>query len=176
MYCDTLYSVAMIGARILDPNEIHFLRALTDARALSCTKGSAAGCLSFRRGLARLHGRLMRGLARNSVGAKKFTVVKTLVADPIAENPKAATALINLCTKLLRDQEADPRAVEDGAFVDKLAECDQQAGTALRPAPSRRRARRNPENERPRHAPPSEPRVLRSNGLSRPKRWARTGR
>ena len=72
----------------------------------------------------------MRGFARNSVGAKKFTAVKTPVADAIAGNPKAATALINLCKKLLRDQEADPRAVEDGAFVDKLAECDRQAGTA----------------------------------------------
>ena len=30
MYCDTLYSVATIGARILDPNEIHLLRALRD--------------------------------------------------------------------------------------------------------------------------------------------------
>jgi len=78
----------------------------------------------------RLHGRLVRGFARNSVGAKKFTAVKTPVADAIARNPKAATALINLCKKLLRDQQADPRAVEDGAFVDKLAECDRQAGTA----------------------------------------------
>ena len=34
MYCDTLYSVAMIGARILDPNEIHFLNCHQGANSV----------------------------------------------------------------------------------------------------------------------------------------------
>ena len=66
---------------------------------------------------------------------KQRAVVKTLVAASIAGDPKAATALINLCTKLLRDQETDPRAAEDEAFVDKLASRERQAGTGAVSSP-----------------------------------------
>lgn len=51
---------------------------------------------------------------------KQRAIVKQLVAGSIAGDPKTATVLINLCAKLFRDQEADPRATEDEAFVDKL--------------------------------------------------------
>ncbi|MGO9390702.1 DUF5681 domain-containing protein [Rhodoblastus sp.] len=70
---------------------------------------------------------------------KQRAIVKRLVAASLDGNPKATTALINLCVKLLPDQETDPRAAENEAFVDKLAERE----TAAEP----RRARRNPEND-----------------------------
>ncbi len=66
---------------------------------------------------------------------KRRAIVNQLVAASIG-NPKAATALINLCAKLFRDQEADPRAAEDEAFVDKLAARERQAEIDTDSSPS----------------------------------------
>lgn len=57
---------------------------------------------------------------------KQRAVVRALVGASIDGNAKAASALIGLCAKLFRDQEADPRVAEDEAFVDKLAERKRQ--------------------------------------------------
>ena len=58
---------------------------------------------------------------------KQRAIVKMLVSASLDGNPKATTALINLCVKLLPDQETDPRAAENEAFVDKLAERETAA-------------------------------------------------
>jgi Family of unknown function (DUF5681) len=58
---------------------------------------------------------------------KQRAIVKNLVAASIHGDSKAAIALINLCAKLCPDQEADPRAMEDEAFVDQLVEREREA-------------------------------------------------
>ncbi len=47
-------------------------------------------------------------------------ILRRLVADALAGDSKVGLALIGVCAKLFRDQEADPRAAEDDAFVEKL--------------------------------------------------------
>jgi len=54
--------------------------------------------------------------------------VKKLINEAISGDSKDASALISLCARLFPDsEEADPRAAEDDAFVDKLAERERQA-------------------------------------------------
>ena len=67
---------------------------------------------------------------------KQRAIVKQLVAASIAGDAKAASALISLCAKLFRDQEADPREADDEAFVDKLAERERQAEISTVSSPS----------------------------------------
>ena len=64
----------------------------------------------------------------SKVCTKRRAIVKKLVADSISGDAKDASALISLCAKLFPEyEEADPRAAEDDAFVDKLAERERQA-------------------------------------------------
>ena len=55
----------------------------------------------------------------------KRAIVKRLVAAA-KEDAQLAISLINLCAKLSRDRGADPRAAEDEAFVEKLADRETQ--------------------------------------------------
>ena len=61
---------------------------------------------------------------------KQRAIVKKLVAASLGGDGKAAIALITLCAKLFRGQEADPRAAEDEAFVDKLVERNAEINAA----------------------------------------------
>lgn len=92
-------------------------------------KGRPKGAVSFKSDLLE---ELSETIAvRQGSGEVRITkqrlIVKKLVAASIDGDPKAASALISLCVKLFRDQEVDPRAAEDDAFVDKLAEREQPA-------------------------------------------------
>jgi hypothetical protein len=59
---------------------------------------------------------------------KRRALVKKLINEAISGEAKDASALISLCARLFPDSdEADPRAAEDDAFVEKLAERERQA-------------------------------------------------
>jgi hypothetical protein len=59
---------------------------------------------------------------------KRRAIVKKLISEAISGEAKDASALVSLCARLFSDsEEADPRAAEDDAFVDKLAERERQA-------------------------------------------------
>ena len=59
---------------------------------------------------------------------KRRALVKKLINEAISGEAKDASALVSLCARLFSDsEEADPRAAEDDAFVDKLAERERQA-------------------------------------------------
>lgn len=58
-------------------------------------------------------------------------IVRRLVADAVAGDAKVALMLIGLCAKLFRDQEADPRAAEDDAFVEKLGAREPDAAEKI---------------------------------------------
>jgi hypothetical protein len=61
------------------------------------------------------------------VCTKRRAIVKKLVADALSGEAKDAAALVLLCAKLLPEhEEEDPRAADDQAFVDKLAERERQ--------------------------------------------------
>jgi Family of unknown function (DUF5681) len=51
----------------------------------------------------------------------KRVIIQKLIAAA-KKNPQIAIALINLSAKFGRSQEVDPRAAEDDAFVEKLAD------------------------------------------------------
>jgi hypothetical protein len=70
---------------------------------------------------------LVRGDSGDVHITAKRLIVKKLVAAAIAGDAKVAIALISLCAKHSRRQEADPRAAEDDAFVEKLAAGEPQA-------------------------------------------------
>ncbi len=73
---------------------------------------------------------------------KRRALVKKLINEAISGDAKDASALISLCARLFPDSdEADPRAAEDDAFVEKLAERERRLPT--RTAPSLPRARRS---------------------------------
>jgi uncharacterized protein DUF5681 len=67
----------------------------------------------------------------------KRLVIQKLVAAA-KKNPQIAIALINLAAKFDRGQDVDPRAAEDDAFVDKLADrkalSDEDARNSTSPA------------------------------------------
>ncbi len=62
----------------------------------------------------------------DAVITNKRAIVKKLVAAA-KEDAQLAISLINLCAKLSRGRETDPRAAEDEAFVEKLADRESQA-------------------------------------------------
>jgi hypothetical protein len=76
---------------------------------------------------------------------KRRAIVRKLISEAISGDAKDASALISLCARLFPDsEEADPRAAEDDAFVDKLAERERQAaGEDSTVAPPRTDEREN---------------------------------
>ena len=64
----------------------------------------------------------------SGVCTKRRAIVKKLISEAISGDAKDACALISLCARLFAEtNEADPRAAEDDAFVEKLAERERQA-------------------------------------------------
>jgi hypothetical protein len=92
-------------------------------------KGRPKGRLSFKSDLAEELAELIAVPGNGGeVCTKRRALVKKLINEAISGDSKDASALISLCARLFPDsEEADPRAAEDDAFVDKLAERERQA-------------------------------------------------
>jgi hypothetical protein len=90
--------------------------------------GRPKGAISFASELAdELFTTIVAG--ENNAGVhmtNKRAIVKRLVAAA-RDDAKIACLLISLCAKLGRGEEADPRAAEDEAFVEKLADRESRA-------------------------------------------------
>lgn len=90
--------------------------------------GRPKGTGSFRADFAEELAELIAVPGHDGKCTKRRAIVKKLVADSISGEAKDPTALVVLCAKLFPEPEdADPRAAEDEAFVDKLAERQRQA-------------------------------------------------
>jgi hypothetical protein len=83
--------------------------------------GRPKGSLSFASELAEELSIVVRSNDTDERITNKRAVIKQLIAAA-RKNPQIGIALISLCTKLGRGQDADPRAAEDDAFAQKLAE------------------------------------------------------
>ena len=97
--------------------------------------GRPKGAVSFRADLADELAELIA--IRDDSGEMRITkrraIVKKVVSASIFGDPKHASALLSLCAKLFPEMdEADPHAAEDEAFVDKLAEREQQAADEVK--------------------------------------------
>ncbi len=87
--------------------------------------GRPKGTLSFASELAKQLAIVIRVDDTDERLTNKHAIVKQLIAAA-KKNPQVAIALISLCTKLGRGQDADPRAAEDDAFAQKLAERESE--------------------------------------------------
>jgi hypothetical protein len=91
--------------------------------------GRPKGTVSFRLDFAEEFAELIAVPGNGgALCTKRRALVKKLINEAISGEAKDASALISLCARLFPDSdEADPRAAEDDAFVEKLAERERQA-------------------------------------------------
>lgn len=95
-------------------------------------RGRPKGRLSFKSDFAEELAELIAVPGNGGeVCTKRRALVKKLINEAISGDSKDASALISLCARLFPDsEEADPRAADDDAFVEKLAERERQAPDA----------------------------------------------
>jgi Family of unknown function (DUF5681) len=135
---------AKVGTEtITDSSEVGYCRPPKESRF---KPGQSGNPLGRPKGSLSFAAELVEELCQISVvsvnGTAVHTTNKRIVVQKLVaaakKNPQIAIALINLAAKFDRGQEVDPRAVDDDAFVDKLADRelmgDETAGSPTSPA------------------------------------------
>jgi hypothetical protein len=92
--------------------------------------GRPRGSLSFASELAAELSIVVRSSETDERITNKRAVIKQLVAVA-KKNPHIGIALIALCTKLGRGQDSDPRAADEDAFAQKLAERETETAVDI---------------------------------------------